>query len=173
MWNNACIISHVENIHIVLLILSYSSNSTCLASDKKHFIIFRSYVVCAPKVDYLAIITAYIPSMEEWEGNYKKRKITWNASIAKEIWKKPGRPPSFPHLWPLIYPPPLMSLSRDEEEKRSVHSSVYPRPGLKSDSWVGDFWVATGGGFWSGHPGKFHVSNFLGLNGILVIFKAL
>jgi len=25
-------------------------------------------------VDYLAIITAYIPSTEEWEGNYKKRK---------------------------------------------------------------------------------------------------
>ncbi|MBL7218075.1 MAG: hypothetical protein ISS62_10325 [Desulfobacteraceae bacterium] len=38
----------------------------------------------------------------------------------------PGRPPTFPHLWPLIFPPPLMSLSRDEEEKRSVHSSVYP-----------------------------------------------
>ena len=33
------------------------------------------HVVCAPKVDYLAIITAYIPSMEEWEGNYRKRKI--------------------------------------------------------------------------------------------------
>jgi len=33
------------------------------------------HVVCAPKGDYLAIITAYIPSMEEWE-NYKKRKKT-------------------------------------------------------------------------------------------------
>jgi len=32
------------------------------------------HVVCAPKVDYLAIITAYIPSMEEWEENYTKRK---------------------------------------------------------------------------------------------------
>ena len=33
------------------------------------------HVICAPKGDYLAIITAYIPSMEEWE-NYKKRKKT-------------------------------------------------------------------------------------------------
>ena len=38
----------------------------------------------------------------------------------------PGRPPTFPHLWPPIFPPPLMSLSRDEEEKKSVHSSRYP-----------------------------------------------
>ena len=34
------------------------------------------HVVCAPKEDYLAIITAYIPSMEEWEENYTKRKRT-------------------------------------------------------------------------------------------------
>jgi Domain of unknown function (DUF4258) len=33
------------------------------------------HVICAPKGDYLAIITAYIPSMEEWE-NYKKREKT-------------------------------------------------------------------------------------------------
>ena len=32
------------------------------------------HVVCAPKVDYLAEITAYIPSVEEWEENYTKRK---------------------------------------------------------------------------------------------------
>ena len=32
------------------------------------------HVVCAPKVDYLAIITAYIPSSEEWEENYTERK---------------------------------------------------------------------------------------------------
>jgi len=25
------------------------------------------HVVCTPKEDYLAIITAYIPSMEEWD----------------------------------------------------------------------------------------------------------
>jgi hypothetical protein len=34
------------------------------------------HVVCAPKVDCLAIITVYIPSTKEWEGNYKKRKKT-------------------------------------------------------------------------------------------------
>ena len=32
------------------------------------------HVVCSPKEDYLAIITAYIPSLEEWEKGYKKRK---------------------------------------------------------------------------------------------------
>jgi homoserine kinase len=32
------------------------------------------HVVCAPKDDYLAIITAYLPSDQEWEDNYRKRK---------------------------------------------------------------------------------------------------
>lgn len=32
------------------------------------------HIVCAPKDDYLAVITAYIPSDQEWEKNYKKRK---------------------------------------------------------------------------------------------------
>jgi len=32
------------------------------------------HIVCSPKEDYLAIITAYIPSLEEWEKGYKKRK---------------------------------------------------------------------------------------------------
>ena len=32
------------------------------------------HIVCSPKEDYLAIITAYIPSLEEWEEGYKKRK---------------------------------------------------------------------------------------------------
>jgi hypothetical protein len=32
------------------------------------------HVVCAPKDDYLAIITAYVPSDQEWEGGYRKRK---------------------------------------------------------------------------------------------------
>lgn len=32
------------------------------------------HVVCAPKEDYLAIITAYIPSDQEWESGYRKRK---------------------------------------------------------------------------------------------------
>ena len=32
------------------------------------------HVVCAPKDDYLAIITAYLPSDQEWESGYRKRK---------------------------------------------------------------------------------------------------
>ena len=32
------------------------------------------HVVCVPKEDYLAIITAYVPNEEEWEDNYTKRK---------------------------------------------------------------------------------------------------
>ena len=32
------------------------------------------HVVCSPKKDYLAIITAYVPTKEDWEDNYKKRK---------------------------------------------------------------------------------------------------
>jgi hypothetical protein len=32
------------------------------------------HVVCTPKDDYLAIITAYLPSDHEWEDNYRKRK---------------------------------------------------------------------------------------------------
>jgi len=31
------------------------------------------HVVCAPKEDYLAIITAYIPDSKKWEKDYKKR----------------------------------------------------------------------------------------------------
>ncbi len=32
------------------------------------------HVICSPKEDYLAIITAYLPDHEEWEDNFKKRK---------------------------------------------------------------------------------------------------
>jgi hypothetical protein len=32
------------------------------------------HVVCAPKVDFLTVITAYIPSPDEWEANFKVRK---------------------------------------------------------------------------------------------------
>jgi hypothetical protein len=32
------------------------------------------HVVCSPKGDYLAIVTAYIPNLEEWEYGYKKRR---------------------------------------------------------------------------------------------------
>ena len=32
------------------------------------------HVVCSPKEDYLAIITAYLPDRKQWEDNLKKRK---------------------------------------------------------------------------------------------------
>lgn len=32
------------------------------------------HVVCSPKDDYLAIITAYLPDSEEWEDDHKTRK---------------------------------------------------------------------------------------------------
>lgn len=33
-----------------------------------------AHVVCAPKDEYLAIITAYIPSLEKWEADFKTRR---------------------------------------------------------------------------------------------------
>jgi len=32
------------------------------------------HVVCAPKSDYLAIITAYVPARDEWTDGYRVRK---------------------------------------------------------------------------------------------------
>lgn len=32
------------------------------------------HVVCSPKEDYLAIITAYIPDQEQWENDFKTRR---------------------------------------------------------------------------------------------------
>ena len=32
------------------------------------------HIVCSPKPDYLAIITAYIPHPGEWSANFKNRK---------------------------------------------------------------------------------------------------
>lgn len=32
------------------------------------------HVVCAPKAEYLAIITAYLPSGDQWEDDYRTRK---------------------------------------------------------------------------------------------------
>lgn len=32
------------------------------------------HVVCSPKEDYLAIITAYLPDPGEWSSDFKKRK---------------------------------------------------------------------------------------------------
>jgi hypothetical protein len=32
------------------------------------------HVVCAPKSEYLAIITAYLPSPDQWSSDFKTRK---------------------------------------------------------------------------------------------------
>ncbi|MBI5299838.1 MAG: DUF4258 domain-containing protein [Deltaproteobacteria bacterium] len=32
------------------------------------------HIVCAPKENYLAIITAYIPDPQEWDKNFKIRR---------------------------------------------------------------------------------------------------
>ncbi len=32
------------------------------------------HVVCAPKSDYLAIITAYLPGADKWEADWQTRK---------------------------------------------------------------------------------------------------
>lgn len=32
------------------------------------------HVVCSAKEDYLAIITAYLPDLHQWEDNFRKRK---------------------------------------------------------------------------------------------------
>ena len=34
------------------------------------------HVVCAPKEDYLAIITAYLPDAAEWSEDFRKRRRT-------------------------------------------------------------------------------------------------
>ena len=34
------------------------------------------HVVCSPKEDYLAVITAYLPSEDEWESDLRTRKTT-------------------------------------------------------------------------------------------------
>ncbi|MCK6587647.1 MAG: DUF4258 domain-containing protein [Polyangiaceae bacterium] len=32
------------------------------------------HVVCAPKPDYLAIITAYLPHSDQWSDDFRRRK---------------------------------------------------------------------------------------------------
>jgi len=34
------------------------------------------HVVCSPKDDYLAVITAYVPNPDEWEKDLKTRRRT-------------------------------------------------------------------------------------------------
>ena len=34
----------------------------------------KLHVVCAPRHDYLAVVTAYVPGPHEWEQNFKVRR---------------------------------------------------------------------------------------------------
>src|SRR5207237_9787026 len=34
------------------------------------------HIVCSPKSDYLVIITAYVPSDQEWEDNFRRRRTS-------------------------------------------------------------------------------------------------
>ena len=34
------------------------------------------HVVCSPKTEYPAVITSYLPSEQEWEDNFKMRKLS-------------------------------------------------------------------------------------------------
>jgi hypothetical protein len=45
------------------LLLGYDSNDRPI------------HVVCSPKSEYLAVITAYIPNEEDWENDFKTRII--------------------------------------------------------------------------------------------------
>jgi hypothetical protein len=46
------------------------------------------HVVCAPKDDYLAIITAYVPDKKDWEDDFRLRRKLWNVYIVKVRWKR-------------------------------------------------------------------------------------
>ncbi len=43
--------------------------------DPRHSTLKRIvHVVCSPKPDYVAVITAYIPNEDEWEEDFEQRK---------------------------------------------------------------------------------------------------
>lgn len=44
------------------------------------------HLVCSPKDEYLAIITAYLPDPAEWSGGFGERRKEWNACTAKVKW---------------------------------------------------------------------------------------
>ncbi|WP_369406453.1 DUF4258 domain-containing protein [Candidatus Thiosymbion oneisti] len=45
---------------------------SCLIYHVKHN--RAIHVVCAPKTEYLAIITAYLPAPDQWSANFKSRR---------------------------------------------------------------------------------------------------
>lgn len=45
---------------------------SCLICHSKHNRVI--HVVCAPKAEYLAIITAYLPALDQWSSDFKTRR---------------------------------------------------------------------------------------------------
>ncbi|MBI4792324.1 MAG: DUF4258 domain-containing protein [Deltaproteobacteria bacterium] len=63
----------IENGEIIEVYPADQRGHSCLMFRQK-VTGYPIHVVCAPKEDYLAIITAYIPSLDEWDADFKKRK---------------------------------------------------------------------------------------------------
>ena len=72
MISTADIRAVIANVEVIEDYLDDARGHSCLMLA---FVAERPlHVVCAPKDDYLVIITAYLPSDQEWEDNYRKRK---------------------------------------------------------------------------------------------------
>jgi len=42
------------------------------------------HVVCAPKNEYLAIITAYLPDALQWSSDFNNETVVWNVYLVRE-----------------------------------------------------------------------------------------
>lgn len=72
MISPAEVVTTVENGDVIEEYLEDARGASCLMS---HFPGGRCvHVVCAPKSDYLAIITAYLPDPDIWANNFTSRR---------------------------------------------------------------------------------------------------
>lgn len=62
----------VFNGEIIEKYLNDDRGESCLVFNLKDKRVI--HVVCSPKTGYLAIITAYIPSPEQWTSDFKMRR---------------------------------------------------------------------------------------------------
>lgn len=63
----------IENGEIIEDYPEDSRGHSCLILGKGDYNRYI-HVVCSPKDDYLAIITAYLPAPYEWSNNFRERK---------------------------------------------------------------------------------------------------
>ena len=47
---------------------------TVVRSARKKILYLPMHIVCSPKPEFLAIITAYTPAPNEWDSSFKVRK---------------------------------------------------------------------------------------------------